>query len=83
MRAEPLEELNEVYQEVREMESNFKKLLDVCGNSLYAKYLGFMVEKNKELFTDNHNLEKETNKSIQKQQMLEDSFPVIQEENKP
>lgn len=28
---DPLEELSEVFSEVREIESNFKKLLEICG----------------------------------------------------
>jgi hypothetical protein len=49
-RSDPLEELQEVYEEVRVTEQNFKKALDVCS---------FMVEKNKELFNDYEVLEKE------------------------
>lgn len=31
LNSDPLEELKEVYEEVKDMESNFKKMLDVCG----------------------------------------------------
>lgn len=30
-KSDPLEELSEVYAEVKEMEHNFKKVLDVCS----------------------------------------------------
>ena len=31
MRSDPIEELNEVYDEVKQMENKFKKCIDVCG----------------------------------------------------
>lgn len=39
-KSDPLEELKEVYEEVKEMESSFKKVLDVCSksNSLIIPY---------------------------------------------
>lgn len=69
---DPLEELQEVYEEVRLTEQNFKKALDVCS---------FMVEKNKELFSDYEVLEKEYQKLSQKNQKKEDQNAILIEEN--
>ena len=44
--------------------------------------IGFMVEKNKELFNDYDVLEKEYTKMMQKYQQKEDRSAVLSEENK-
>jgi len=53
---DPLEELSELYGEIKEQEIKFKKVLEVCGKLLSSLiiYLAFIIEKNKELDTDNH-----------------------------
>ena len=33
-KSDPLEELSEVYSEVKELENNFKKVLDVCSKQI-------------------------------------------------
>ena len=40
-----------------------------------------MVEKNKDLFSDNHTLERKVETVTQQYQMAEDAYTVLQEEN--
>mmetsp|Transcript_20974 Transcript_20974/g.20089 ORF Transcript_20974/g.20089 Transcript_20974/m.20089 type:complete len:104 (+) Transcript_20974:177-488(+) len=49
---DPIEELQEVYSEVKIIETNFRKALEVCG---------FMIEKNKELYQFGEKMEKDYN----------------------
>ena len=69
---DPIEEIKELYGEIKQQEKSFKKVLEVsckCLNSdnifnfivylLMLYSIVFMIEKNKELFNDNDILSKE------------------------
>ena len=90
-----LEELGEVFSEVRQIEENFKKVLDVCSKSirdLYIKYIyiytdihfniiAFLMDKNKELFKENNVTEKDNAEFISKILALENSNAGLIDEN--
>jgi hypothetical protein len=40
---DPLEELNEVYQDVKEIEYNFKKVLEICCKFIHHKHIGYLL----------------------------------------
>lgn len=65
MKPDPVEELNEVHAEIKNTEKQFKKILEVCA---------FLIDKNKELFTDLELLDTDNESLFHKASLLEDEI---------
>ena len=50
-----------MFGEVKEIENNFRKVLEICCNIIPSNFIAFLIEKNKELFHENDLAEKKAN----------------------
>ncbi|CDW74223.1 UNKNOWN [Stylonychia lemnae] len=70
---DPLEEMSELFGEIKTMETKFRKALEVCA---------FIIDKNKELYEDNILLHQDLEKQMQRQTLVEDQNQSLFQENR-
>ncbi len=60
MKEDPMEEIQDLYNQIKDHERNFKRVLDITRKSaLFYDSIEFMINKNKEFYEENDSMSSE------------------------
>lgn len=84
MKDDLVEEIHDLYNEIKEIEKNFKKVIEVTRKNIFSVTilcLEFMINKNKDLFEETDCLNQKIEEQNRRIAVLDDQLKIILSEN--